>query len=117
MSKPKLLITLSGVQEDTLRGYLGALVADAETPLADIYVLGSILRLLDPNLGFDCEHERKGCPEHEGAWDCTPFCSTCEGTQEYCPTCENEVECDHNSTVIHNSQGETTCLVCGATNE
>ena len=21
------------------------------------------------------------CPEHEGGYDCTPFCSTCEGNQ------------------------------------
>ena len=23
------------------------------------------------------------CPNHEGAWDCTPFCPLCEGEQEY----------------------------------
>ena len=23
------------------------------------------------------------CPNHEGAWDCTPFCNLCEGEQEY----------------------------------
>ena len=23
------------------------------------------------------------CPEHSGAFDCTPFCKTCEGNQEY----------------------------------
>lgn len=22
------------------------------------------------------------CPEHEGGFDCTPFCPTCEGNQE-----------------------------------
>lgn len=22
------------------------------------------------------------CPNHEGAFDCTPFCSVCEGEQE-----------------------------------
>ena len=22
------------------------------------------------------------CPNHEGAFDCTPFCNLCEGTQE-----------------------------------
>lgn len=22
------------------------------------------------------------CPNHEGAFDCTPFCNVCEGTQE-----------------------------------
>jgi hypothetical protein len=23
------------------------------------------------------------CPNHEGAFDCTPFCPLCEGEQEY----------------------------------
>jgi hypothetical protein len=23
------------------------------------------------------------CPNHEGAYDCTPFCDVCEGEQEY----------------------------------
>lgn len=23
------------------------------------------------------------CPNHEGAFDCTPFCNVCEGNQEY----------------------------------
>jgi hypothetical protein len=23
------------------------------------------------------------CPNHEGAFDCTPFCPICEGDQEY----------------------------------
>jgi hypothetical protein len=23
------------------------------------------------------------CPNHEGAYDCTPFCPICEGEQEY----------------------------------
>jgi hypothetical protein len=25
------------------------------------------------------------CPNHEGNFDCTPFCSVCEGEQEYNP--------------------------------
>jgi hypothetical protein len=25
----------------------------------------------------------KECPAHEGNFDCTPFCRTCEGNQEY----------------------------------
>ena len=25
------------------------------------------------------------CPNHEGAYDCTPFCNLCEGNQEYEP--------------------------------
>lgn len=27
----------------------------------------------------------RDCPNHEGAFDCTPFCSICEGNQEYEP--------------------------------
>lgn len=23
------------------------------------------------------------CPNHEGSFDCTPFCNLCEGNQEY----------------------------------
>jgi len=23
------------------------------------------------------------CPNHEGSFDCTPFCTLCEGEQEY----------------------------------
>ena len=23
------------------------------------------------------------CPNHKGSFDCTPFCSVCEGEQEY----------------------------------
>jgi hypothetical protein len=25
------------------------------------------------------------CPNHEGAYDCTPFCRICEGEQGYIP--------------------------------
>jgi len=25
------------------------------------------------------------CPNHEGAYDCTPFCRICEGNQGYDP--------------------------------
>jgi hypothetical protein len=32
-----------------------------------------------------CDHERLECPNHGGGFDCHPFCSTCEGNQEYCP--------------------------------
>ena len=27
--------------------------------------------------------ETTPCPNHEGAFDCTPFCPICEGNQEY----------------------------------
>jgi len=41
------------------------------------------------------------CPNHEGAFDCTPFCDVCEGEQEYpwtpfrkCNDCDTDVEHD-----------------------
>jgi hypothetical protein len=37
----------------------------------------------------ECKHTKIVCPEHEGGFDCTPFCSLCEGDQEFCPSCEN----------------------------
>lgn len=35
-----------------------------------------------------CSLTKVVCPEHEGGFDCTPFCATCEGEQEYTPKCE-----------------------------
>lgn len=35
-----------------------------------------------------CNHEQIDCPNHEGGYDCTPFCRVCEGNQGYCPICE-----------------------------
>ena len=32
-----------------------------------------------------CTHEHLVCPNHEGAFDCNPFCDICEAEQEYCP--------------------------------
>jgi hypothetical protein len=33
--------------------------------------------------GHDCEKpEMIECPNHGGAYDCTPFCPACEGEQE-----------------------------------
>jgi len=39
-----------------------------------------------------CNHDKIECPEHEGNFDCNPFCRLCEGEQEYCPTCEQQGE-------------------------
>jgi hypothetical protein len=43
----------------------------------------------------------KVCPNHEGAFDCTPFCRICEGDQEYestgtlpCHYCYEEIDED-----------------------
>lgn len=38
-------------------------------------------------------HDMVECPKHEGNFDCNPFCSTCEGEQEYCQTCDNTRPC------------------------
>lgn len=41
------------------------------------------------------------CPNHEGGFDCTPFCNVCEGNQEYewtpfrmCIYCGDAIEHD-----------------------
>lgn len=36
---------------------------------------------------MECKHPKVECPNHEGGFDCTPFCPACEGEQEFCPTC------------------------------
>ena len=43
----------------------------------------------------------KECPNHEGNFDCTPFCHICEGEQEYeytdtrpCRDCQTPVDHD-----------------------
>ena len=45
--------------------------------------------------------EKIACPNHEGAFDCTPFCELCEGNQELikpetmsCVYCPEQVEFD-----------------------
>ena len=35
-----------------------------------------------------CNHKKTICPNHEGSFECTPFCAKCEGEQEFCPICE-----------------------------
>jgi hypothetical protein len=41
------------------------------------------------------EHALIECPEHDGGYDCTPFCRTCEGNQEYCQTCDGDGTITH----------------------
>jgi hypothetical protein len=43
----------------------------------------------------------KECPNHQGAFDCNPFCRICEGDQEYkytetrpCKDCQEPVDHD-----------------------
>ena len=44
------------------------------------------------------------CPNHKGSFDCTPFCSVCEGEQEY--------ECPHTHLGERVMGEEYYCLVC-----
>jgi len=37
-------------------------------------------------------NEKIICPNHEGAYDCTPFCELCEGEQEYTPASTTTAE-------------------------
>lgn len=35
-----------------------------------------------------CEHPKTICEGHDGSFECTPFCATCEGDGEYCQECK-----------------------------
>jgi hypothetical protein len=37
------------------------------------------------------EQQEIECPNHGGAYDCTPFCKLCEGNQGYVPEIKMEV--------------------------
>jgi len=43
---------------------------------------------------YKCNHEHLECPNHGGAFDCNPFCRTCEGDQEYCPEGCEPIACN-----------------------
>jgi hypothetical protein len=36
-----------------------------------------------PEIGYLESRQVLVCPNHEGSFDCTPFCEVCEGKQEY----------------------------------
>lgn len=78
---------------------------------------------------IECGHNKIECPNHEGNWDCNPFCRLCEGDQEYCPTCEEQryskrEECAHSNVewisgevgVVISLNGDVfaICKDCGA---
>lgn len=44
-----------------------------------------------------CSLTKVVCPEHEGAFDCTPFCNICEGEQEFFPQCEPTTQGEENA--------------------
>ena len=48
---------------------------------------------------YDLDAALTPCPNHEGAYDCTPFCPLCEGEQEYvaapaaiCSVCADQLD-------------------------
>jgi hypothetical protein len=38
----------------------------------------------------NCYHQKTVCPNHEGSFDCNPFCAKCEGEQEFCAPCDEK---------------------------
>jgi hypothetical protein len=46
----------------------------------EVTIDGQVYRCED--IGFSKIGEMVECPNHEGAFDCTPFCRLCEGEQE-----------------------------------
>jgi hypothetical protein len=59
-----------------------------------------------------CNHEMIDCPNHEGGYDCTPFCKVCEGEQGYCPICEPIESTCNCSCGCTNPLSEGTCVDC-----
>lgn len=47
------------------------------------YWQGCEIRLV--HVGYSEHHKMIDCPNHEGGYDCTPFCKICEGEQGYYP--------------------------------
>lgn len=137
---------LSPVQEDTLRGYLGRLLDEktkldgqpipdrdsliletiyvgldyeAPIPLSDTHSLLRIQELLSEGRVRKAADElnefivQRGYDESEG------YCPKhgVEKAKQVCAECEGEATmCEHNSIIIHNEDGETTCLQCGEEN-
>jgi hypothetical protein len=59
----------------------------------EVTIDGRTFRCAD--IGFEeIQYEVVECPNHEGAFDCTPFCRLCEGEQEY------RVELDNATTTL-----------------
>lgn len=46
------------------------------------------------------------CPQHGGAFDCTPFCVVCEGNQEY--NLDNAISCTDCPAIGYNPD----CFIC-----
>ena len=53
----------------------------------------------------DCDHFKIVCPKHHGSFDCNSFCDICEGSQEYCPMCD---EYETNQATIYREMNNVT---------
>jgi hypothetical protein len=86
-----MMVNIPNEHIDTLTGFLGQDISNPLTPdhLREAYE-NIYTQLVSAN-AESCTHEKIECAEHEGNFDCNPFCRKCEGFQEYCPEgCENE---------------------------
>jgi hypothetical protein len=67
----------------------------------------------DPEAGYLDYGQRVVCPNHEGSFDCTPFCPKCEGNQEFWESepgfyfCHYETELVTLETVVNADNKET----------
>jgi hypothetical protein len=64
----------------------------------------------------DCLVDLVPCPNHEGAYDCTPFCEICAGEQHYlasqvtsCSVCGDELD---QETGYHILNSQIICSQC-----
>jgi hypothetical protein len=55
-----------------------------ENPAEQLWAIVSYQVFSDyPAIGWMNSNQVITCPNHEGSFDCTPFCELCEGNQEY----------------------------------
>lgn len=55
-----------------------------EDPAEQLWAIVSYQAFTDyPSLGWMNSNQSLECPNHEGSFDCSPFCELCEGKQEY----------------------------------
>jgi hypothetical protein len=64
---------------------------------------------------YGCGHTLTVCPNHAGGYDCTPFCRVCEGSQDYCSTCD-PIECNCGCGCTNPLNGGT-CVDCSINND
>jgi len=105
---PKKPIWVSDYQNEVLRGYLGELLDSNDTPDNDKATLSEIYEQTLEEKSQVCACEVCESPDRNNIF-AEGFCQEC---YEEC----REDACSHASLVIHNEQGETTCLQCGKEN-